>query len=78
MIAPDGCQTGDQGTTVRRERVLASAGLSSRLTQLAPGTVVFAQGAAANAVFYLLHGSIKLSVLSARGKKAVVGRARSR
>jgi CRP-like cAMP-binding protein len=51
---------------------LASAGLSRRVTKLAPGTVVFAQGAAANAVFYLQDGAIKLSVLSAAGKEAVV------
>ena len=51
---------------------LASAGLSRRVTQLAPGTVVFAQGATANAVFYLQEGAIKLSVLSAAGKEAVV------
>lgn len=51
---------------------LASAGLSRRVTQLAAGTVVFAQGAAANAVFYLQDGAIKLSVLSPRGKEAVV------
>ena len=51
---------------------LASAGLSRRVTQLAAGTVVFAQGAAANAVFYLQDGAIKLSVLSPGGKEAVV------
>ena len=51
---------------------LASAGLSRRVTQLAPGTVVFAQGAVANAVFYLQEGAVKLSVLSAAGKEAVV------
>jgi CRP/FNR family transcriptional regulator, cyclic AMP receptor protein len=51
---------------------LASAGLSRRVTQLAAGTVVFAQGAVANAVFYLQDGAIKLSVLSPGGKEAVV------
>ncbi len=51
---------------------LASAGLSRRVTQLAAGTVVFAQGAAANTVFYIQDGTVKLSVLSAAGKEAVV------
>ena len=51
---------------------LASAGLSRRVTQLAARTVVFAQGAAANAVFYLQDGAVKLSVLSPGGREAVV------
>ncbi len=51
---------------------LASAGLSRRVAQLAAGTVVFAQGAAANTVFYIQDGTVKLSVLSAAGKEAVV------
>ena len=51
---------------------LASAGLSRRVSQLAAGTVVFAQGAAANTVFYIQDGTVKLSVLSATGKEAVV------
>ena len=51
---------------------LASAGLSRRVAQLASGTVVFAQGAAANTVFYIQDGTIKLTVLSAAGKEAVV------
>ena len=51
---------------------LASAGLSRRVTQLAAGTVVFAQGAVANTVFYIQDGTVKLSVLSAAGKEAVV------
>jgi CRP/FNR family cyclic AMP-dependent transcriptional regulator len=51
---------------------LASAGLSRRVTELAPGTVVFAQGAAAHTVFYIQDGTVKLSVLSATGKEAVV------
>ena len=51
---------------------LASAGLSRRVTQLEAGSVIFAQGATANAVFYLQDGAIKLSVLSSAGKEAVV------
>ncbi len=51
---------------------LASAGLSRRVSQLPKGTLVFAQGAAANTVFYIQDGTVKLSVLSAAGKEAVV------
>ena len=51
---------------------LASAGLSRRVSQLPAGTLVFAQGAAANTVFYIQDGTVKLSVLSAAGKEAVV------
>ena len=35
--------------------------------------IVFSQGDAADAVFYLLTGGIKLAVVSARGKEAVIG-----
>ena len=34
--------------------------------------IIFAQGSAANAVFYIETGKVKLTVLSARGKEAVV------
>jgi CRP-like cAMP-binding protein len=35
--------------------------------------IVFSQGAVADAVFYILKGKIKLTVVSERGKAAVVG-----
>jgi CRP-like cAMP-binding protein len=35
--------------------------------------VVFSQGAAADAVFYLLSGRVQLTVVSPRGKEAVIG-----
>jgi CRP/FNR family transcriptional regulator, cyclic AMP receptor protein len=35
--------------------------------------VVFSQGAAADAVFYLQSGKVKLTVVSTRGKEAVIG-----
>jgi len=40
--------------------------------RFATNTVVFAQGATANAVFYVQEGGVKLSVLSSAGKEAVV------
>jgi len=51
---------------------LESAGVSRRTSRFSRGTVVFAQGAQANTVFYIQHGGVKLSVLSSAGKEAVV------
>ena len=53
-------------------RFLKSAEVSPRVVRLVAGTVVFSQGAPANAVFYVQTGGIKLSVLSSAGKEAVV------
>ena len=38
----------------------------------ARASVVFAQGGPANSVFYIQHGGVKLSVLSRRGREAIV------
>ena len=51
---------------------LDSAGVSRRTVRVARDAVVFAQGAEANSVFYVQEGEVKLSVLSAAGKEAVV------
>jgi CRP-like cAMP-binding protein len=51
---------------------LTSAGVPWRTVRCATGAVVFAQGAQANSVFYIQDGGVKLSVLSAAGKEAVV------
>ena len=53
-------------------RFLGTAGLTRNIARFAAGTVVFAQGAAANSVFYLQEGQVKLAVVSPRGKEAVV------
>jgi CRP/FNR family cyclic AMP-dependent transcriptional regulator len=52
---------------------LSAAKISPRIARFATGAVVFAQGAAANSVFYVKDGGVKLSVLSSGGKEAVVG-----
>ena len=54
------------------QEFLRSAGLSPRTVRFATGAVVFAQGAQANSVFYVQDGGVKLAVLSASGKEAVV------
>jgi CRP-like cAMP-binding protein len=54
------------------QEFLDSTGLSRRIVRFGRGAVIFAQGAPANAVFYIQDGGVKLSVLSAIGKEAVV------
>jgi CRP-like cAMP-binding protein len=51
---------------------LDSAGVTRRIVRFARGAVVFSQGAPASSVFYIQAGGIKLSVLSSRGKEAIV------
>jgi len=51
---------------------LVSANVPRRVMRFKAGATVFVQGAAANYVFYLQDGGVKLSVLSASGKEAVV------
>ena len=51
---------------------LDSAGISRRIVRYARASVVFAQGGPANSVFYIQHGGVKLSVLSRRGREAIV------
>ena len=56
------------------ERVVAFqfTGISHRVAQYRRSAVIFAQGAACGEVMYLQQGSVKLSVLSAAGKEAIV------
>jgi CRP/FNR family transcriptional regulator, cyclic AMP receptor protein len=51
---------------------LESAGVSRRVMRFPAGALLFAQGRPANSVFYIQDGGVKLSVLSAGGKEAVV------
>ena len=51
---------------------LDSAGVSRRIVRYARASVVFAQGGPANSVFYIQQGGVKLSVLSRRGREAIV------
>jgi len=51
---------------------LDSAGISRRIVRYARASIVFAQGGPANSVFYIQQGGVKLSVLSRRGKEAIV------
>jgi CRP/FNR family cyclic AMP-dependent transcriptional regulator len=51
---------------------LAKAGAGRTVSKLAKGKILFSQGDAANAVFYVQKGKIKISVVSAQGKEAVI------
>jgi len=51
---------------------LKSAGVPLRTVRFTAGVTVFAQGAPANSVFFVLEGGVKLSVVSTTGKEAVV------
>ena len=51
---------------------LDSAGRARRVAKYARSAVVFSQGDPATEVFYIQHGSVKLSVLSRTGKEAIV------
>ena len=52
---------------------LAKVGDGKTITEYRKDQVVFSQGSEADAVFYIQTGKIKLTVVSERGKEAVVG-----
>lgn len=52
---------------------LQSTGASRRVIRFPRQAVVFAQGAVANAVYYIREGGVQLSVVSSTGKEAIVG-----
>src|SRR5437899_12253907 len=51
---------------------LATTGLGRTIADLKKGQTIFSQGDAANAVFYVQKGKIKLTVISKRGKEATI------
>jgi CRP/FNR family cyclic AMP-dependent transcriptional regulator len=54
------------------EAFLAKADGGLTITKYAKGQAVFAQGDPADTVFYIREGRVKISVISAQGKEAVV------
>lgn len=52
---------------------LAKVGTGKSILRYQQGQNVFAQGDAADAVFYIQKGKVKLTVLSDQGKEAIVG-----
>ena len=55
------------------ETFLAKAGHGHSISEYAAGTIVFAQGDPADDLFFIKKGSVKITVVSRRGKEAVVG-----
>ena len=58
---------------VEPKTFLAKVGDGKTITEYQKDQVVFSQGGEADAVFYIQKGKIKLTVVSERGKEAVVG-----
>jgi CRP/FNR family transcriptional regulator, cyclic AMP receptor protein len=54
------------------EAFLANAGLARRTVELRPKEAFFAQGDAADSVFYLQKGRAKVTVVSKAGKEATI------
>jgi CRP-like cAMP-binding protein len=54
------------------QKFLASVGEGTTITKYRKGQTIFSQGDAADAVFYIQTGKLKLSVVSEHGKEAVV------
>ena len=52
---------------------LNSPGVARKALTYEPDTAIYTQGDAADAVFYIQQGSVKLSVLSHSGREAVIG-----
>jgi CRP/FNR family cyclic AMP-dependent transcriptional regulator len=51
---------------------LESGGVSTKVVQLRAGDVIYSQGDPCDSVFYVQTGEVKLAVLSASGKEAIV------
>jgi CRP-like cAMP-binding protein len=54
-------------------RFLESTGMERRLVEYRRGATVFSQGDPATTVLYIRRGAVRLSVLSDKGKEAIVG-----
>jgi CRP/FNR family cyclic AMP-dependent transcriptional regulator len=54
------------------ESFLATAGVGRRLLHLEKKQILFTQGEAANEIFYVQKGRLKLTVVSKRGKEATI------
>src|SRR6266404_4831162 len=59
-------------TVFRAADFLADAGLGKTIVERSKGATIFSQGDAADAVFYIQKGKVKIAVVSAQGKEATV------
>jgi CRP/FNR family cyclic AMP-dependent transcriptional regulator len=66
-------RSGKERASFDPKKFLAKVGDGKTIAEYQKDQVVFAQGAVANAVFYLQKGRVKITVVSEQGKEAVVG-----
>ena len=64
--------TKESGSTPFDPKMLLSVVRDGTLKEYGKKQIVFAQGAAADAIFYIHKGRVKLSVVSKQGKEAVI------
>jgi CRP/FNR family cyclic AMP-dependent transcriptional regulator len=55
------------------EEFLATSGRDHSIKKFVSGAVIFVQGDRADDIFYIEEGKVKITVVSSRGKEAVVG-----
>jgi CRP/FNR family cyclic AMP-dependent transcriptional regulator len=55
------------------EKFLAQKGKGKTVSSYRAGQIIYTQGEAADAIFYIQTGRVKLTVVSTQGKEAVVG-----
>jgi CRP-like cAMP-binding protein len=69
-----GCvaKTAKQKVSFDSAAFLAKVGEGKTVSKFAANEIIFSQGEAADAVFYIQKGRVKLTVISAQGKEAVV------
>jgi CRP/FNR family cyclic AMP-dependent transcriptional regulator len=58
--------------TFNPKKFLAKVGEGKTVSKYRKDEIVFSQGEAADAVFYIQQGNVKLTVVSEQGKEAVV------
>ena len=71
-LPPAGRATGKRDQSFSPADFLAHAGLGKMMVEHPKGARIFAQGDAADAVFFLREGRVKVSVVSKQGKEAVI------
>ena len=62
-----------KGAAFEPEVFLATVGRGRTIADYRTGQVIFSQGEAADSVFYLKDGKVKIAVISEQGREAVVG-----
>ncbi len=72
MSGNKGTRSGDERASFDPKKFLAKVGEGKTIAECQKDQVVFAQGDAADAVFYLQKGRVKITVVSEQGKEAVV------